>query len=170
MTTRRFVIGLAAAVSLVAVSLSSRADEEFLATVIRELPQAAISLQQALKTSESEGHPISAEFDVEDGELQISVYTSQGEQFDEVTIDPKSGSIKGAKPLSDAKEINDAQAQSAALGKSKLPLSEVLNAAADANIGYRAVSIIPMLGDNEAVARITLLKGDDIKQVTEKLD
>jgi hypothetical protein len=51
-----------------------------------------------------------------------------------------------------------------------LPLSEVLNAAADANIGYRAVSIIPMLGDNEAVARITLLKGDDIKQVTEKLD
>src|SRR5690348_1246326 len=37
--------------------VSSRADEEFLATVIRELPQAAISLQQALKTSESEGHP-----------------------------------------------------------------------------------------------------------------
>ena len=164
------MIGLAAAVNLVAVSSSSRADEEFLATVIRELPQAAVSLQQALKTSERKGNPISAEFDVEDGELQISVYTSQGEQFDEVTIDPKSGSIKGAKPLSDAKEINDAQAQSAALGKSKLPLSEVLNAAADANIGYRAVSIIPMLGDNEAVARITLLKGDDIKQVTEKLD
>jgi hypothetical protein len=128
MTTRSFVIGLAAAVNLVAVSSSSRADEEFLATVIRELPQAAVSLQQALKTSERKGNPISAEFDVEDGELQISVYTSQGEQFDEVTIDPKSGSIKGAKPLSDAKEINDAQAQSAALGKSKLPLSEVLNA------------------------------------------
>src|SRR5205814_5728210 len=113
MMTRKLVIGLTAAVSLVAVSLSSRADEEFLATVIRELPQAAVSLQQAVKTSESEGNPISAEFDVEDGELQISVYTSQGEQFDEVTIDPKSGSIKSAKPLSDAKEINDAQAQSA---------------------------------------------------------
>jgi len=83
MMTRKLVIGLTAAVSLVAVSLSSRADEEFLATVIRELPQAAVSLQQAVKTSESE-----------DGELQISVYTSQGEQFDEVTIDPKSGSIK----------------------------------------------------------------------------
>src|SRR5207248_9021786 len=129
MMTRNLVIGLAAAVSLVAVSLSSRADEEFLATVIRELPQAAVSLQQAVKTSESEGNPISAEFDVEDGELQISVYTSQGEQFDEVTIDPKSGSIKSAKPLSDAKEINDAQAQSAALGKSTLPLSAVLSAA-----------------------------------------
>lgn len=169
MTTRRSVIGLAAALNLVAVSLSSRADEEFLATVIRELPQAAISLQQALKTSESEGHPISAEFDVEDGELRIGVH-KPGRAVDEVTIDPKSGSIKGAKPLSDAKEINDAQAQSAALGKSKLPLSAVLNAAVDANFDYRAVSIIPMLGDNEAVARITLLKGDDIKQVTEKLD
>lgn len=170
MMTRKLVIGLTAAVSLVAVSLSSRADEEFLATVIRELPQAAVSLQQAVKTSESEGNPISAEFDVEDGELQISVYTSQGDHFDEVTIDPKSGSIKNAKPLSDAKEIGDAQAQSAALGKSKLPLSAVLNAAVDANMGYRAVSIIPMLGDNEAVARITLLRGDDVRQVTEKLD
>ena len=170
MMTRNLVIGLAAAVSLVAVSLSSRADDEFLATVIRELPQATVSLQQAVETSQSEGNPISAEFDVEDGELQISVYTSQGEQFDEVTIDPKSGSIKSAKPLSDAKEINDAQAQSAALGKSTLPLSAVLSAAVDANIGYRAVSIIPMLGENEAVARITLLKGDDIKQVIEKLD
>jgi hypothetical protein len=167
--TRSLVIGLAAAVSLVAASLSSSADE-FLATVIRELPQAAVSLQQALKTSESEGSPISAEFDVEDGELQISVYTSQGEQFDEVTIDPKSGAVKSAKPLSDAKEINDAQAQSAALRKSKLPLSAALNAAVDANIGYRAVSIIPMLGDNEVVASITLLKGNDIKKVTEKLD
>src|SRR5881394_3373423 len=86
--------------------------DEFLATVIRELPQATVSLQQAVETSQSEGNPISAEFDVEDGELQISVYTSQGDHFDEVTIDPKSGSIKNAKPLSDAKEIGDAQAQS----------------------------------------------------------
>jgi hypothetical protein len=53
MMTRKLVIGLTAAVSLVAVSLSSRADEEFLATVIRELPQAAVSLQQAVKTSEA---------------------------------------------------------------------------------------------------------------------
>src|SRR5437773_12459278 len=101
MMTRNLVIGLAAAVSLVAVSLSSRADDEVLATVIRELPQAAVSLQQAVKTSESERNPISAEFDVEDGELQISVYTSHGEQFDEVTIDPTSGPIKNAKQLSD---------------------------------------------------------------------
>ena len=137
--TRNLVIGLAAAVSLVAVSLSSRADDEFLATVIRELPQATVSLQQAVETSQSEGNPISAEFDVEDGELQISVYTSQGDHFDEVTIDPKSGSIENAKPLSDAKEIGDAQAQSAALGKSKLPLSWAMRDALSALECLRAV-------------------------------
>ena len=137
--------------------------------MIRELPQASVSLDQALKTSEREGSPISAEYDVEDGDLQISVYTKQDEQFSEIIIDPRSGSIKSAKPLSDPKEINEAQAQSAALSKAKLPLMAALGAAVEANSGYRAVSVIPILGDDEPVAAITLIKGGDIRQVTEKL-
>jgi len=32
------------------------------------------------------------------------------------------------------------------------------------------VSIIPILGDDEAVAAITLMKGEAIKQVAQKLD
>jgi hypothetical protein len=105
------------------------ADDDFFAAVVRKLPQARVSLDQALKTSEREGSPISAEYDVEDGDLQISVYTKQDEQFSEIIIDPKSGSIKSAKPLSNPKEINEAQAQSAALSKAKLPLMAALGAA-----------------------------------------
>ena len=170
MIGKSLVIGVAAAASLIYASLSSRADDEFLAAVMRELPEASVSLDQALKTSERGGTPISAEYDVEDGDLQISVYTKQDDHFSEVIIDPKSGSIKSIKPLADPKELNEAQAQSAALSKAKLPLAAALGAAVGANSAYRAVSIIPMLGDNEAVAAITLLKGGDIRQVTEKLD
>ena len=39
-----------------------------------------------------------------------------------------------------------------------------------ANEGYCAVGVIPMLGDNEPVAAITLINGEGFKQVTEKLN
>ena len=105
MTLRSIVIAMAIFASLVVASTSSRADEEFLAAVIALLPQATVSLDQALKTSESEGSPLSAEYDVHNGELQISVYTKKGDEFEEVVIDAKSGSIKNMKPLSEPAEV-----------------------------------------------------------------
>jgi hypothetical protein len=170
MTLRSIVIAIATFASLVVVSTPCRAEENFLAAVIAQLPQATVSLDQALKTSESEGTPLSAEYDVDDGELQISVYTKKGDEFEEVVIDAKSGSIKSTKPLSEPAEVIEAQAQSAALDKSKLSLTAALDTAVSANSGYRTVSIIPTLDDNEAVANITLLRGDNLKQVAEKLD
>jgi hypothetical protein len=40
----------------------------------------------------------------------------------------------------------------------------------DSNSGYRAVSIIPLPGEDETVAAITLMKGEAIKQVAQKLE
>jgi len=170
MVPRRLGIGIAAAGILIYAGLASRAEENYLAAVIRELPQASVSLDQALKASEREGNPISAEYDVEDGGLQISVYAKSGDHFSEVTVDPKSGSIIKTKPLTDPREINEAQEQSAALAKAKLPLEAAVGAAVSANSGYRAVSVIPMLGDGEVVAAITLINGEAIKTVTERLE
>jgi hypothetical protein len=169
MVPKSLVIGIAAAGILIHTGLGSRADDN-LAAVIRELSQAGVSLAQALKTSEREGKPISAEYDVEDGGLQISVYAKSGDQFSEVIVDPKSGSIIKTSPLTDPKEINEAEAQSAAIAKAKLPLEAALGAAVSANSGYRAVSVIPMLDEDEPVATITLIKGEDIKTVAEKLN
>jgi hypothetical protein len=69
---KSFLIAGAATTTLTALS-TSWADEEFWAAVMRELPKASVSLDQALETSEQEGKPISAEYDVEDGDLEISV-------------------------------------------------------------------------------------------------
>jgi hypothetical protein len=139
-------------------------------STVRELPEANVSLDQALKTSEQEGKPISAEYDVEDGDFQISVYVEKDGRFREVIIDPKSGTINTTKPITVPQEVDEAQAQSVALRKAKLPLTTALAAAVDLNSGYRAVSIIPFRGDDETVVTITLMKGDAIKQVAQKLE
>ena len=132
---------------LICVGSPSRAEENFLSAVIRELPQATVSLDQALRATKREGTPVSAEYDVQDGDLQSSVYAKSGDQFSEVIVDPKSGSILKTKPLTDPTEINEAQEQSAALSKAKLPLEPAI-AAVSANTGYRAISVIPMIGDD----------------------
>ena len=137
---------------------------------MRELPEANVSLDQALRTSEQEGKPISAEYDVEDGDFQISVYVETDGHFREVIVDPKSGAINTTKPITVPREVDEAQAQSAALSKAKLPLAAALATAVASNSGYRAVSIIPLPGDDEAVATITLMKGETIKQVAQKLN
>ena len=163
-------VGIAAAGVLLCTSLASRAEENYLAAVMRELPQATVSLDEAIKVSKREGKPISAEYDVEDGGLQISVYAKNGDQFSEVIVDPKSGLIIKTKPLTDPKEIREAEAESAAITKAKLPLEAALGAAVSANNGYRAVGIIPIINDDEAVATVTMIGGDGIKTVAEKLD
>src|SRR5262249_30429906 len=108
---RRRLSLAAAATTLILTAPSSWADEEYWAAVMRELPEASVSLDQALKRSEQEGNPISAEYDVEDGDLQISVYVEKSGHFTEVIVDPKSGTINTTKPLTVPREVEEAQVQ-----------------------------------------------------------
>src|SRR5437763_15266107 len=108
---KRLFIAAMAATALIFTGLATAlADEEFWAAVMRELPEANVSLDQALRTSEREGKPISAEYDVEDGDFQISVYV----HFREVIVDVKSGAITTTRPITVRQEVEGAQAQSAA--------------------------------------------------------
>ena len=169
MTGKRLGIGVATAAILIIASLSSWAEDNS-AALAKALPQANVSLDQGLKASEREGKPISAKYEIENGALQLSVYTMKGDQFSEVIVDHSSGSIKKAEPITDADDMKAAQEQSAAMAKAKLPLDAAVGGAVKANSGYRAVSVIPMLDGGQAVAAITLMKGEDVKKVTEKLE
>lgn len=170
MLGKRLRIAAAAAALTFSALATSWADEEFWAVVMRELPEARVSLDQGMETSEQEGKPISAEYDVENGDFHISIYVEKHGDFSEVIVDPKSGMIKTTKPLTVPREVDEARAQSAALAHTKLPLAAALATAVDAKSGYRAISIIPFFDEGEAVATITLIKGEAIKQVTQKLD
>src|SRR3954469_6923411 len=127
-------------------------------------PQATVSLEQALKASEREGKPISAKFELEDGTLQLSVYTANGKGFEEVVVDHKTGAISKAEPITEGDDLEHAQAQSRAMAKAKTSLSQAVQNSLKANAGYRVVSVVARLAGGQPVAAIDLMKGTEVKK------
>ena len=161
------------AVSFIALAgLRAHAEEEAAdpAALAKALGEAKVSLSQGLRASAPAGEPISGKYELEDGALQLSVYTSKNGQFSEVIVDHRSGTIKKAETISDADDLVEAKEQSEAMAKAHVSLDEALASAAKANAGYSAVSVTPELKADSPVAEITLMKGADVKKVTAKLD
>jgi hypothetical protein len=142
-------------------------DEAALAAAMKN---ATATLQGGLKASEPQGTPISAKFEIEDGKLQLSVYTMKGNDFMEVVADPNTGAIAKAEKITDAGDLKEATEQKAAMAKAKVALLSATETAVNANAGSRAVSIVPELKNGQAKAEVTLLQGTTFKKVTEKLD
>jgi hypothetical protein len=158
------------ALAVAATSILSARAEDNPAALAKALPEASVSLDQGLKASEREGKPISGKFELEDGALQLSVYTMKGDQFSEVIVDHKTGAIKQAENITDADDLKNAKEQGQAMAKGKVSLDQAVADATKANSGYRTVSVVATLDSGKPVANITLMKGEDVKKVTEKLD
>ena len=146
------------------------AQDEEIEAMAAALKDTTFTLQDGIKTSEREGQPISAQFEIDDGKLQISIYTAKGDDFAEVVADPKTGAVVKTEKITDTDELSDAADQKAAMAKSKTSLVEAADAAVKENAGFRAVSIFPDLRDGHAIAEVTLLQGTTAKKVTESLD
>ena len=141
------------------------------AELAKALRDAKIPLQRGLTASAKEGKPISAKYEVEDGKLQLSVYTMKGgDKFSEVIVDHKTGKVAKAEPITNADDLAHAKAQSEAMAKAKRSLDAAASEAVKENKGYRAVSVMPALKDGHPVADVTLVKGEEWKTVSEKLD
>ena len=140
------------------------------AALAAAMKDATATLQGGLKASEPQGTPISAKFEIEDGKLQLSVYTMKGDGFMEVVADSKTAAIAKAEKITDADDLTAAAAQKAAMAKAKVPLLTATETAVKANAGSRAVSVFPQLQGSNPVAEVTLLQGTTFKKVTEKLD
>jgi len=149
---------------------TARAQDDELEAMAAALKDTTYTLQEALKAGEREGQPISAQFEMDDGKLQISIYTTKGDDFSEVVADPKTGAIVKTEKITDTDELNDAADQKAAMLKAKTSLVTAADAAVKEHAGFRAVSIFPDLRDGHAIAEVTLLQGTTAKKVTEKLD
>ncbi len=149
---------------------TARAQDDELEAMAAALKDTTYTLQDALKAGEREGQPISAQFEMDDGKLQISIYTTKGDDFSEVVADPKTGAIVKTEKITDTDELNDAADQKAAMLKAKTSLMAAADAAVKENAGFRAVSVFPDLRDGHAIAEVTLLQGTTAKKVTEKLE
>jgi hypothetical protein len=153
-----------------AVGATARAEEGNSPALAAAMKNATATLQGGLRSSEVQGTPISAKFEIEDGRLQLSVYTTKGNDFMEVVADPNTGAIAKSEKITDAGDLKEAAEQKAAMAKAKVPLLTATETAVKANAGSRAVSIVPELKNGQAMAEVTLLQGTAFKKVTEKLD
>jgi hypothetical protein len=91
------------------------------------MEDATISLQQGLTSAASKGRPISANFELEDRELQLSVYTAKGGKFSESIIELSTGKIAKSETITDPHDLADAKTQSTAMAKTRTSLQAVVD-------------------------------------------
>jgi hypothetical protein len=66
---------------------AQQSDDNAHAELAKALVGAKVTLEAGLAASEREGTPIFGKFELEDGKLQLSIYTMKGDTFSEVIID-----------------------------------------------------------------------------------
>lgn len=169
-TTTMALAFLAALVFAVPTGWAQKYDDKEHAELAKALKEAKISLQRGLTASAKAGKPISAKYEVEDGKLQLSVYTMKGDTFAEVVIDHKTGKVAKTEPITSGDDLTAAKAQGEAMAKAKRSLEAAASEAMKENKGFRVVSVMPALKDGHPVAAVTLVKGTEWKTVSEKLD
>ena len=152
------------------VAASSVANEPATAAVAKFMPTARVSLQQGLKAAETEGQPISGKFEVDEGHLQLSVYTAKDGKFSEVVVDQNTGKVAKSEALSEGNELANAQKQMEVYGKSKTTLRNAVAQAELSYPGYRAVSVTPTLNKGRPVAVVSLLQGNQSWSIAEPLE
>jgi len=138
------------------------------------LGDAKVSLQQAFAASEAEGQPISGKFEVEDGKLQLSVYTTKDGKFFEVIVDHVTGKIAKVEPIGEGEDLSHAKSQKAAMDRAKVKLGDAASKSMGQAKGpagdVRVVSVVPELKDDRPEATIVLLAGKQFSTASEHLD
>ena len=153
---------------IAAVALPVRGEEK--ADLAANMKEAKVPLERGIAAGKSSGTPISAKYEIEDGKLQLSVYTAKGDSFSEVIVDHNTGKVAKSDPITKDDDLTAAKSQNEAIGKAKTSLDAAVTKAVKANKGYRAVSAMPSLKDGRPVAEITLMKGAKSKTVSQPLD
>jgi hypothetical protein len=168
MTAGATVLGIAALAGFGGHNTIFAAEDE--GALIKQLNTAKINLQQGLAASEKEGQPISAKFELDEGKLQLSVYTSKDGKFSEVLVDYMDGKVTKAEPITEGDDLAAAKSQSAAMAKAKNSLKEAVDKAAAQSAKARVVSAAPRLKDGRPVVSIAFVDGEQLKTVQQPLD
>jgi len=144
------------------------------AELANALSSAKVSLQQGLTASEREGQPISGKFEVEEGKLQLSVYTAKEGKFFEVIVDHMTGNIAKVEPITEGEDLAHAKSQKAAMDRATVKLADAATKAKGQAKGEATevlvVSAVPELKDDRPEATIILLQGKKFSTASERLD
>ena len=136
----------------------------------RELRHAWLPLESGMTMSRSEGTPISAKYEIDNGTFQLSVYTMRGDKFSEVIVDYSVGTIMKVDVITDSGDLAPAQSQKEIMARATRTLEAATAEVVRANPGYRAVSAMPGLHDGRPVVEIILVNGTDWRTMFGSLD
>lgn len=103
------------------------------------------TLESGLKAGERVGRPISAEFALRQGVLQLSLWIAKGDGFSEFILYPAIGIIIEIVEVADADKLEVETAQKLAMDGATVSLLSATENAVKANDGLRAISALPML-------------------------
>ena len=133
-----------------------------------------VSLQQGFTASEREGQPISGKFEVDNGKLQLSVYTAKEGKFFEVIVDHVTGKVAKVEPIDESEDLSHAKSQKGAMDRTNVKLADAAVKAMGQAKGptgdVRVVSVVPELKDGRPKAEIVLLAGKQFSTVLEDLE
>jgi hypothetical protein len=178
MTRRMMMLTTAGAIALGFAGLAGfasnnafSADDEDASqeALIKLLGSAKINLQQGLAASEQQGKPISAKFEVDDGKLQLSVYTAKEGKFFEVLINHVTGKVLRAE-ITEGDDLTAATEQSAAVANAKTSLQAVVDKTIAQSANTRAVSVVPSMKDGHPIASIDVLTYNQVRAIQQSLD
>jgi len=128
-----------------------------------------VSLARGLAASKPQGMPISGKFELGEGKLQLSIYTSKGDDYFEVVVDYKTGKVAKVEPITGGDDLAAAKQQATAMAKAKLTLQLAVERAELAHAGYRAVSVVPQINGDKVTATVEMMKGRASIKVDEPL-
>jgi hypothetical protein len=162
----------AAILGALTLALQTRAQDADRAALAAALKNVPTTLEQGLRASEKTGKPVSAKFEIDEGKLQLSIYTMMSDYsgYTEVLVSPDNSAVRSTEKISDPDDLKDATAQKAAMDKATVSLITATEQALRQSPGSRAVRIFPDLKGGHPVAAVTLLRGDQFTTVSEKLD
>src|SRR6266852_9286532 len=128
-----FALTLAFVWSSVAVAVrAEESSEKENGELAEALESVKVSLDDGLRASEAQGTPVSGKFEIEDGKLQLSVYTMKDDKFFEVIVDHKTGKVVKTEPITGGDDLTAAKTQSEAMAKAKTSLSAAVSRAVKA--------------------------------------
>jgi hypothetical protein len=171
MTAGATALGVAALIGFGAHNAIFADDEDDAQeALIKTMDTAKISLQQGLEAGEQHGQPISAKFEVDDGKLQLSIYTARDGTFSEVLVDYVTGKILKVDPLQGSDDLTAAREQSAAMANAKLSLRTAVEITMSESASVRAVNVVPVMKDGHPMASIDVLSYNEIRAIQQPLD
>lgn len=136
----------------------------------RAVAASKISLEIALSTGERYGTPLAAEFEIENGRLQVSVIAMKGESLIEVTVDPMTGRVVGVETITEEGSLAQAREYREAMKRATKSVRTTLVDGVLANEGYRAISAEPVLENGRSILEIALVRGLEFKTLELELE